>query len=306
MKTVWPIAAAALVAACPAAAHDILPESVRDMVEAAIATGNSDKVATVVELATQLYPGNAEEIAAMHDAFRQRKAALAAAQKERELREIRQAGLFDRWTGKGELGGFVSTGNNDQIGLTAGLRLDRDGIDWRHKFRALVDYQESNGRLTREQVLVAYEPQINIGDRLFAYGLAQYQRDRFQGFWSRYSVSGGVGYQAIAGDDLTLSLKAGPAFRHSDLVDGGTRQRLSGLAASDLDWAIADNIALTQDASAYLELENTSLNAVTGLEAKLTDRLTARLSYAVEHDTDPPPGAVTTDTLTRMTVVYGF
>ena len=55
---------------------------------------------------------------------------------------------------------------------------------------------------------------------LFAYGLAQYERDRFQGFSSRYSLSGGLGYKVMTGKAAQLSLQAGPAWRRVDFLDG--------------------------------------------------------------------------------------
>ena len=44
----------------------------------------------------------------------------------------------------------------------------------------------------------------------------------------------------------------------------------------------------------------------TGLEAKVSDGLSTRLSYTVDYDSNPPTGAVSTDTQSRFTLVYGF
>jgi putative salt-induced outer membrane protein len=41
--------------------------------------------------------------------------------------------------------------------------------------------------------------------------LAQYERDRFHGFPGRYVVWGGLGYDVIAEDNMTLSADVGPA-----------------------------------------------------------------------------------------------
>ncbi|MFY8048731.1 MAG: DUF481 domain-containing protein [Erythrobacter sp.] len=40
--------------------------------------------------------------------------------------------------------------------------------------------------------------------------------------------------------------------------------------------------------------------------AKVSGNLSVRLSYTIEHDTDPPLGAVKTDTLSRVTLIYDF
>src|SRR5690606_30271871 len=90
-----PFAAAGLILA--AAAQASLPEPVRALIEAAIATGDPDKVATVVELAKQPNPDDVAEIDALQGAFRQHRAELAAAEAARKEEEIRTAGLFDNW-----------------------------------------------------------------------------------------------------------------------------------------------------------------------------------------------------------------
>jgi putative salt-induced outer membrane protein len=309
-----PMAVAALGLATPAAAS--LPDPVRAMIDAAIATGNKDKIAAVVEAAKATNPEDHAEIDVLHGAFldKQKAAAELAAQEKEEA--LRSAGPFERWTGRGEIGAYLSSGNSNNEGLTAALSLDRKGIDWSHKLRGRMDYQRANGRTSREQYFVSYEPRFQINQRLFAYGLAQYEQDRIQGFTGRYAVSGGIGYHVIDGDDLDLSIKTGPAYRVTDYVVGETDNRLAALLGADFDWRITDRLTFTQDsnmvaesggqATVFVDSRNTTVNLITGLEAKVSDRLTTRLSYQVDYNSDPRHGAVTTDTLSRFTLVYGF
>jgi len=247
--------------------------------------------------------------------YRSEQRAVAEAQAAAKEDEIRSAGLFQNWSGKGELGGFRSTGNAQNLGLTASLSLSRQGINWRHKLTGRADYQESNGQITREQFFAAYEPNLTISDRMFVYALAQYERDRFQGFSSRYSVSGGLGYDLIVEDDVKLSVKAGPAWRRTEFVGGGSQSSLAALAALDFDWKIAESISLTQDANAvslnqsavaFVQAGSSSFTSDTGLVAKIADDFSVRMSYTIEHDTNPPTGSIKTDTLSRLTLIYDF
>ena len=307
---------AALAALSPATGHAEIPDPVRAMIDAAIATGDADKVATVVDLAKQTNPDDAEAIDAIKSDFDAKLAAEAEQAAALEAEAIRNAGLFDNWSGKGELGGFRATGNSSNTGVTAGLNLKREGIKWRHKLTGRADYQRSNGITTREQFFAAYEPNYKISDRLFLYGLAQYERDRFQGFDARYAISGGVGYQIIDQSNLQLSAKAGPAYRVTEFTNGESESRIAALFGLDFDWDITDRLKFTHDTNAVAETggsatviidsSNTSLNLVTGLNAKISDSLTARFSYAIEYDSNPPAGAVKTDTLSRATLIYGF
>lgn len=294
----------ALVSATPASAE--LPRPVQAMIDAAIATGDSEKVATVLDLAAETNPEEAASVEAIRVSYAATQEQAAEEKAQAELAQIRDAGIFENWSGEGQIGAFRSTGNSSNTGLSAGIELQRIGIDWRHKINALADYQRSNGVTTREQFLVAYEPNYQLDDRLFLYGLAQYERDRFQGFSSRVSLSGGVGYRVIDTEAMQLSVKGGPAWRKTSFIDGGSRSSLAGLAALDFDWQVTETVKLTQDASAFLQSGNNSFTSATGIEAGLGGGLKARIAYVVDHDTNPPAGAVKTDTLTRFTLVYGF
>lgn len=298
--------AAGLLASIATPAHAQLPQAVRAMIDAAIATGEEDTVRTVIDLARTTNPDDGAELDAILAAFETDLAAAAAEEAAADEQAIRSAGLFENWTGRGELGAFNATGNSSNTGLTAALGLTREGINWRHKLRARADYQRNNGVTTREQFLFAYEPNLKLSDRLFAYALTQYERDRFQGFSARYSASGGLGYDVVDTEDMTLSVQAGPAYRRTERTNGTSDSNLAGLASLDLDWQIAESIALTQDASAFVQSGNSTYISATGLQAGIADNVKVRLSYTVEHDTDPPIGATSTDTLSRVTIIYDF
>ena len=298
------LVALAALAATPAFAE--LPGPVKAMIDAAIETGDADKVATVLDLAKATNPNDVTEIDGIAADFTARQQQIAAQAEAAKEEKIRTAGLFDNWSGQGQIGAFRSTGNSQNTGLTAGIELERTGVDWRHKLTGLADYQETSGVTTREQFLAAYEANYQLNERIFVYALGQYERDRFQGFSSRISASGGLGYRVIDTDSTQLSVKAGPAYRKTSLINGGSTSDIAALAALDFDWQVTDTIKLTQDASAFIQSGNSTYTSTTGLEAGLGSGLSARVAYAVEHDTNPPAGAVQTDTLTRFTLIYGF
>jgi putative salt-induced outer membrane protein len=300
--------------AAPAVAE--LPQPVREMIDAAIATGDVRTVQTVVAIARQTNPDDAAEIDALWRAFVVRQNELAAAQQASREEALRNARFFQNWGGRGQIGAFLTTGNSDNAGVAAAIALRRQGIDWEHRLRATVDYQRANGRTSREQYLVAWEPHYQISEDLFAYGLAQYDSDRFQGLSSRYALSGGLGYQLIDSRAVQLELKAGPAWRNVEFVDGTGYESLGALAGFEFSWQIARRLRFTQNADlvadsggsavAYIDSNNVSIVATAGLEARISDRLTTRLSYTIDYDSNPPPRAVSTDTLPRFTLVYDF
>ena len=300
------LALLAITAATATPATAALPEPVRAMIDAAIETGDAKKVATVIEIARATNPDDASEIDAIAEAFAQEQARAAKVAEAEKEQEIRAASLFENWKGRGQLGAFRATGNSSNTGLSAALKLERNGIDWRHKLTVIADYQRSNGITTREQFRFGYEPNYRLSERLYTYGLAQYEHDRFQGFEARYSLSAGLGYDVIDEKTIKLSLDGGPAYRSTELSNGERTEQVSGRAALDLDWQVADSIKFVQDATAFLRSDNSTFRSSSGLEFKINGSLSTGLAYVFEHETDPPGNALKTDTLSRVTLIYDF
>jgi putative salt-induced outer membrane protein len=154
--------------------------------------------------------------------------------------------------------------------------------------------------------MLAYEPRYKVNERLSAYGLLQAEHDPVLGYDARYSVSAGLGYRVLRSDAISVDLQGGPAFRHTDPVAGDNENSVSGRAALDARLQLRPGLQLTQTGSAFLDSRSNTFSATTGLEAQLFGPLAARLSYNVQYESDPTLGRVSTDTLSRITLVYGF
>ena len=293
-----------------------MPAPVRAMVDAALATGDPAKVATVIEIAKATNPDAVAELDALYSSFREDRARAAAVAAAREEERIRRAGLLSNWSGQGQIGAFHTSGNTDSVGATVALTLNRKGIDWTHKMRLSADYQRTDGDTSREQFLASYEPRYQFASKAFTYGLAQFERNRFQGFTGRYAISGGLGWQLLDTSKVDLSIKLGPAYRRTEFVDGTVDNNIAALFGVDFDWQLADAVKLTNDTNAtsegggqalvFIEPDNVSLSVITGLEAKLNSALSARLSYSVDYNSNPPALTAKTDTQSRFTLVYAF
>ena len=304
----------AAILSTPAAAA--LPDPVKAMIDAAIASGDKQDVLAVVKIAKTTNPDDVAEIDAILADYNSAQAKMA----EAALREQQQAGFFENWKGQGELGGFRSTGNTRNLGLSGGIKLVKDAVKWRLNLQARADYERNKGKTTRDQLTATIEPNYKFDKKLYAYGLAQFERDRFQGFSARYTLSGGLGYELVRTKDLRLAVKAGPAYRITEFAGGNSESSLAGLIGLDLDWTISDHLKFSQDAGgtwasdaqgytsavAIIDSDNATFQATSALDAKLIGSLSARFSYPIEHETNPPAGRIKTDTLSRATLVYDF
>jgi putative salt-induced outer membrane protein len=281
------------------AAGAMIPENIRAMLDAALASGNDGEVGTIVKYARAADPLSGDAVLAIADKWRADRAAA------RE-RVIRQASFLNLWTGRGELGGFVTTGNSETAGGSAVLDATREGLRWRHRFRAQADFQQSLGITTREHYLASYEPNYKIDDRAYVYGAAQYESDRFLGYDDRISLSSGAGYSVLKSSNLQLDLELGPAFRHTGFTDGTIQSSVAGRGSLDFRVRILPGLGLTQTASAYVQRYNSTVSSKSALEAKLLGPLSAQLSYSVQFESMPPADRKTTDTISRAALVYSF
>lgn len=299
-------------AALPVAAQT--PDAVTKLIDTALQSGDPAGLDAVVRYAKQAYPQAAESIDAQVAAFRAANATAAPApapvvtaqaEPKTEQAKVEQAAAV-KYSGEGELGAFTTTGNAPGIGLAAGLKLTAEGEDWRLGLLGRADYQETSNIVVREQYRVSAEPNYKFNERGYVYGLGQYEQDRFQGFHARYSLSGGVGYSLLTGENAQLSVKAGPAWRFTRLVTGMDESVLAGLASVDIKLKLTPTIQLTEAASAYVDEERSTLFSVAALDSQLIGKLKARLSYTIQYESNPALGRAPTDTTSRLTLVYGF
>ena len=276
-----------------------IPAAIRNMLNAALSSGNESEVSTIVKYARLADPASADAVLAIAQKWRKDRA-------EVRQTELAEADIFDLWTGRAELGGFISTGNVDSTGLSGVLDLTREGLRWRHRFRAQADYQKADGVTSRERYVAAWEPNLKLNDRAYVYGSSQYESDRLLGYDTRVAVSAGLGYSVLRQPRLGLDLELGPAYRYTDVTDETSQNNAAARGSMTFRWQLFDGLTLNQQASAYLESENSTVSSTTGLSAKLLGPLSAQLSYNVQYESTPPAGSATTGTISRASLVYTF
>ncbi|MBY8829716.1 DUF481 domain-containing protein [Hephaestia sp. CMS5P-6] len=276
-----------------------IPPNIKDMLDAAIASGSDSEVSVVAKYAVKAAPQSAKTINDTVTAWREAQTAAHEA-------KVEAADFLDLWSGKATLGGWMTTGNSQNIGLTAAVDLDREGLQWRHKLHLQADYQESLHVTTREHYLASYEPNYKVDERSYVYGNLQYESDRFLGYYNRYSASVGAGYTAIKNPKMRLDLELGPAYRYTNFTDTRNENNIATRGSLDFSWKVTPAISITQQADAYFERFNSTVTGTTALNAKLFGPLSAQFSYNVQYESMPPSGNESTDTTSRASLVYTF
>ena len=105
--------------------------------------------------------------------------------------------------------------------------------------------------VSRERYAVGYEPNYKFDDRLYAYGAALYESDRFLGYFDRYSASAGIGYGVVRERDMSLDITIGPAFRRTNYTDEVLENSVGARGSVDFDWNIARGLKFAGCAGLY-------------------------------------------------------
>jgi putative salt-induced outer membrane protein len=297
-----------LLSACAAllpttATHAEIPPPVEAMIREAARSGDQATVDAVVKVARITNPQDQGAI----DALAKMLMAETREQTKRE-REQRLAAqhYFEGWSGQGQAGFGLTSGNTREVSGVIGLSLNKEGLKTRHKLEALVDYLRTNNVTTREKFGASYSLEYLLREGFYSYGIMGWEQDRFAGYARRFTESFGIGLRVVNRPDMTLDLDAGPAFRQTLFTDSTSVSDAGPRASINYKWTLSKATTFTQIASIISAEGRTTFTSNTAFTSKITKALSGRLSINVQSESNRPEGSKPTDTATRATFVYEF
>ena len=117
-----------------------LPQAAADIIDAA--AEDPETLSGVVRAVKKANPDSIAEIDAQ----------VAALGARPEIKQAQlDAGLLDGWSGKGEFGASLSTGNTEDQGFSASVSLERQTPLWGHDLNVAVDYKEEDEKTTKDR-----------------------------------------------------------------------------------------------------------------------------------------------------------
>ena len=286
-----------------------LPPAARALLEEAMQKGSPDSFAAVEKLARDTYPTGGAQIDAISAENNAKIAEKKAADARSKADALAAASFLDNWKGEVDLGGSYTTGASNSLAIYGAFKLNKEGLRWRQALSGRVDYSKSAGILSTDKDTAAYQPQYKLNDRLYVYGLGQFDRDRILGFAYRFTESAGLGYTVLPGNTLHLDLEAGPAVRETRYLgdlEGFRETRLAARGSVNFLWKPNATIQLTEVAAIYFESDNSNITSTTALDTKLFGPLKVRFSYNITYEQDTPSEAKSLDTITTASIVYSF
>lgn len=211
------------------------------------------------------------------------------------------------WSGEIALGGSKNTGNteNEEFNVTATALYESGRLETEGKLDFDVRREDEN--TTKQRLVVDLQPRYDLNERWYVFGFFEYRDDRFSGFEYEFTESAGLGYRVFDSEELSWAIEAGPGARQSKEDDtGDVDDQLLFRAASRFAWQISESAKFSNDTEFIIDNERRRTENETALSTKIIGDLSGRVSFEFRHNSNPPDDNETTDTRTKISLVYGF
>jgi putative salt-induced outer membrane protein len=212
---------------------------------------------------------------------------------------------FADWNGKGQAGVVISSGNSESKAGNVKLALGETTGPWTNTVGFNAVYASDSVSTTSQRWELLGQTNYKFDAHNFVFGGLRYEDDRFGGYKSQATLSGGVGHQFIDTADTKLSGQVGLGYKRTEKRNpNDTVSALAYLGQVDFRHSFNASTTLLDKLSVEATSDNTYAQNELSLEVKMSDKLALAVGYAVRYNSDPPPAFKKTDTLTTMNLVY--
>lgn len=220
------------------------------------------------------------------------------------------------WTGKGEAGLVISSGNTETETANAKLSMTREAGNWKNAFGLAGLYASDEEGATAQRWELAGQSDYSFSPKTFWFGAARYEKDEFSGFEYQAIASSGLGRKFIDTERTKFTGTAGVGYKFFETRDafddvtgvlleaGDTDSEVVFRGTLDLDHQLTETTSLIDKFIVEAGADNTFVQNDIGLQVKMNAVLALAVGYSVRHNTDPPIGFEKTDTLTTVNLVY--
>lgn len=224
-------------------------------------------------------------------------------------------GVAQGWRGSFALSASGTSGNTDNGELSAAGRLTYGVGDWNHLIGIAAEYGEANGTKSEESFFATYEGSRYFSEQFYMFGLGRVQFDGFQTDSAGNSIEGdtvdaflgfGPGYRVLNDENHTWRVQGGPGVRYFEDVTGNDETEVGFIVSSRYYYAFNDTVSFTMDTDVLGSDINTVLSNDAGINYKMSDNMSTRVSYRTEYNTDPAAGLKSTDNTLGVSLVLGF
>ena len=217
----------------------------------------------------------------------------------------------DGLTGEVSISGSRTTGNTETTDVGGALDLAWRVGEWRQTFSASADYGEAEDVETKNRFRLGYQLGRDLSERTYVFGNANYFQNEFGPYKLGAFLGGGVGYHAVVPEPLLWDLEAGLGYRRQktrEPLNVGPpsliESELAFRASSVLEYELNANVSAFNRSELVSSSSDTYIWNESGVTADLFGNIALRASFRVDYHTTVPVGRESTDTITRLGVVY--
>ena len=221
---------------------------------------------------------------------------LAAAQDEEE----------SPWAGKAKLGYLATSGNTENSTLNTGFEVGYTAGLWSHLLNAAAITASENEVTTAEAYDLGWKSERKISDNDFLFGRLTWRKDNFGAYDTQFAQTVGYGRRLIDNTAHKLNVELGAGARQSEFQLGGTENETIFTVGGFYRWQLSETAEFRQDLTVEAGGENTHIESVTALSARIIGDLALVASYTIKNNSEVPPLTEKTDTYTALSLEYTF
>jgi len=211
------------------------------------------------------------------------------------------------WSGSGQLGFSITSGNSDTENLSAGLSLKRETERWVSDMSLDILRASSDDIDTAERYTVNTKTGYKFDDNDYGYYGTRYDQDKFSGFDYTMTTSVGWGHKFHDTEELRLITEIGLGYR-TEALDIDRTENNGVVLAGKLDYMrqLTETIKFEDVLVVEAGDDNSFVQNDLGFSFTVSEKFAVKLAHQIRHNTDAPFGKDSTDTLVSANLVYDF
>ncbi|WP_179952150.1 DUF481 domain-containing protein [Marinicella rhabdoformis] len=211
------------------------------------------------------------------------------------------------WSGKGQLGFSMASGNSDSDNLNGSVELKIESEKWVNQSKLEAQYASSDGETTTDRFVFSGKTGYKWRDADHFFYASRYENDDFSGYDYTMSASVGWGHKFFESDKSKLLTELALGYK-VQAVDADRSEVSGAILVGKMDYMRQltettkfEDVLLIESGS-----DNTYIQNDMGVALKVNEAFAVKLNYQYRHNTDVPAGKEKTDELISANLVYDF
>ncbi len=212
-----------------------------------------------------------------------------------------------KWSGTGQLGFSMTSGNSETENLNAGLKLKRESDKWVSDLSLDLLRASNDDVDTAERYTVNTKTGYKFDANDYIYYGTRYDQDKFSGFDYTITTSVGWGHDFYDDEKSRLITEVGLGYK-TEALDVDRSENNGAVITGKLDYMrqLTDTIKFEDLLLVEAGDDNSFIQNDLGFSFAINEKFAVKLAHQIRHNTDAPVGKDSTDTLVSANLVYDF